>query len=52
MIEINKSHPKEVNNIVKNETLTKKVDFSHSQKIKSLSRNYQEKRKSSLQLLF
>ena len=35
MIEINKSHPKEVNNIVKNETLTKKVDFSHSQKNKN-----------------
>ena len=34
MIEINKSHPKEVNNIVKNETLTKKVDFSRPQKNK------------------
>lgn len=32
MIEINKSHPKEVNNIVKNETLNKKVDFGRPQK--------------------
>lgn len=34
MIEINKNHPKEVSNIVKNETLNKKVDFSRPQKNK------------------
>ena len=34
MIEINKSHPKKVSNIVKNETLNKKVDFSRPQKNK------------------
>lgn len=45
MIEINKSHPQEVNNIVKNETLNEKVDFSHPQKNKKLFSKLSRKKK-------